>query len=155
MFENSLHGVERHWLMRRNCSFTPKQLGLFYLAQSVFALLVASFFWFRGVRFVMPFTLVELVILAIALVVYARHTTDYESLKFSEGVFEIESSHKGDRQHHRWNALWVTLSPDLNQRDLIVLSYQGKQHHIGRFLTVAQRRKFLKELQLIFKSIKL
>jgi uncharacterized membrane protein len=141
--------------MRRNCSFTPKQLGLFYLAQSVFALLVASFFWFRGVRFVMPFTLVELVILAIALVVYARHTTDYESLKISEGFCEIESCHAGYRQRHRWNALWVTLSPDLNERDLIVLSYQGKQHYIGRFLTVTQRRKFLKELQLIFKSIKL
>lgn len=155
MYENSLHGVERYWLMRRNCSFTPKQLGLFYLAQSLFALFVASFFWFRGVRMVMPFTLVELGILAIALIIYARHTTDYESVRLSDGHFEIESFKAGSRHHHRWNALWVTLNPNLNSNDLIVLRYQGKQQEIGRFLTIPQRRKFLKELQLIFKSIKL
>lgn len=155
MYENSLHEVKCHWLMRRNCSFTPKQLGLFYLAQSLFALFVASFFWFRGVRMVMPFTLVELLILAISLLIYARHTTDYELVKLSDGHFEMEFFDAGHRQSLRWNALWVTLSPGLNERDLIVLRYQGKQQEIGRFLTIPQRRKFLKELQLIFKSIKL
>lgn len=104
---------------------------------------------------VMPFTLVELLILAISLLIYARHTTDYELVKLSDGHFEMEFFDAGHRQSLRWNALWVTLSPGLNERDLIVLRYQGKQQEIGRFLTIPQRRKFLKELQLIFKSIKL
>lgn len=155
MYESTLHGIERHWFMRRNCSFTPKQLGLFYLAQSLFALSVASFFWFRGVRLIMPFTLLELMILAIALIIYARHTTDYESVKLHDGYLEIQTFDAGHAEQLRWNVLWVTLAPDLNTNHLVVLRYQGKEHAIGRFLTIPQRQKFLKELQLIFKSIKL
>jgi uncharacterized membrane protein len=155
MSENSLQEEKRVWMMRRNCSFSPKQLGLFYLAQSLFALIVASFFWWQGVWLVMPFTLVELSVLAIALLIYARHTTDYESIKLENGFIEVQSQIANVHQLISWNALWVSIYPELNERQLITLRYQGKVQELGRFLTVVQRYQFLKEIQLALKSIKL
>jgi uncharacterized membrane protein len=102
MNEDSLLEEKRVWMMRRNCSFSPKQLGLFYLAQSLFALIVASFFWWRGVWLVMPFTLIELSVLAILLLIYARHTSDYESVKLENGFIEVQSQKDEGTQVTLW-----------------------------------------------------
>ena len=52
------------WLLRRNCSVTPGQLGGMFVGLSAVSLLVASFFWHMGAKFVLPFTVIELVALA-------------------------------------------------------------------------------------------
>ena len=155
MNEDSLLEEKRVWMMRRNCSFSPKQLGLFYLAQSLFALIVASFFWWRGVWLVMPFTLIELSVLAILLLIYARHTSDYESVKLENGFIEVQSQKASVHQLISWNAVWVFIYPELNERQLMTLRYQGKVQEFGKFLTVAQRYQLLKEIQHALKSIKL
>lgn len=155
MNEDSLLEEKRVWMMRRNCSFSPKQLGLFYLAQSLFALIVASFFWWRGVWLVMPFTLIELSVLAILLLIYARHTSDYESVKLENGFIEVQSQKASVHQLISWNAVWVSIYPELNERQLMTLRYQGKVQEFGKFLTVAQRYQLLKEIQHELKSIKL
>lgn len=145
---------QKHWLMRRNCSFTPKQLGLFYLAQSAFALLVAIFFLWRGVPFILPFTLIELLVLAIALLIYARHTTDLEFVGFDQGMLEIRTINSGFEKNYRWNPEWVVVLPHLNVRQLLVLRYQGKEVELGKFIHISKRENFLKELQICLKSIK-
>ena len=54
-----------------------------------------------------------------------------------------------------WNAVWVSIYPELNERQLMTLRYQGKVQEFGKFLTVAQRYQLLKEIQHELKSIKL
>lgn len=137
----------RQWIFKKNCSFSPKQVGLFYLAQSVFSLFVAGFFLLQGVWIVLPFTFLELTILAIALLIYSKHATDYEIIAIGRGILKIELCHAGKVEQLIWNPTWVQLQKILNDRKLIGLSYQGQEREIGRFLHVTARDKFLQDLK--------
>ncbi|NCY00950.1 MAG: DUF2244 domain-containing protein [Burkholderiaceae bacterium] len=63
----------RTWHMKRNCSFTPKQVGYFYLSMLMFSSLIATYFLVQGIWMILPFTIIELTALGIALLIYARH----------------------------------------------------------------------------------
>ena len=78
------------WLMRRNCSFTPKQVGIFYLSMVGFSGLITAYFWWVGAWMVLPFTLIELSALGIALLIYARHARDYEKITLHNSELTIE-----------------------------------------------------------------
>jgi uncharacterized membrane protein len=145
----SNHLVEplHQWIFKKNCSFTPRQVGLFYIAQATFSLFVASFFLFQGVWIVLPFTFLELIVLAFALLMYARHATDFEVITLKKGQLEIETSVAGINQLMVFNSSWVQLSSQLTDKKMIRIGYQGKTFDIGKFLHASLREDFLRELQ--------
>jgi uncharacterized membrane protein len=145
--ENNHKNFEKSWMFKKNCSFTPKQVGLFYIAQSTFSLLVAGFFLLQGIWQILPFTFLELFVLAIALLIYARHATDYESIVIHSNELIIETSMAGKSQTFQWNPNWVRLNRMLSKNKLIEMSYQGYRIEIGRFMHVSLRENFLKDLQ--------
>lgn len=134
-------------MLRRNCSFSPKQLGLFYVAQSTFALAVAGYFYFRGAWVISIFTAIELTVLAIALLIYARHTTDYEYIELNEGNLLLRISLLGTIREYRCNAAWVRVSQTLTDKHLILLAYQGLRWELGQYIRIDQRKKLLNELR--------
>jgi uncharacterized membrane protein len=142
------------WLFKKNCSFTPKQVGIFYLAQSTLSLIVASFFLYQGVWLVLPFTLLELVVLALALLIYARHATDYERIDIRQGELLVETSNAGRVMQFVFNTSWVRVDGVLNSQKLISINYQGQVLEIGHFMHVSLRNNFLLEFaQALRKSI--
>ena len=54
------------WRMRRNCSVTPVQLLSLFATLALLSLGIAAFFWSQGALLVLPFTLLELLALAVA-----------------------------------------------------------------------------------------
>ena len=133
------------WLFKKNCSFTPKQVGIFYLAQSTLSLIVASFFLYQGVWLILPFTLLELAVLAIALLIYARHATDYERIDIRQGELLVETSNAGKVMQFVFNPSWVRVDSVLNSQKLISINYQGQVLEVGRFIHVSLRKNFLIE----------
>ena len=133
------------WLFKKKCSFTPKQVGIFYLAQSTLSLIVASFFLYQGVWLILPFTLLELAVLAIALLIYARHATDYERIDIRQGELLVETSNAGKVMQFVFNPSWVRVDSVLNSQKLISINYQGQVLEIGRFIHVSLRKNFLIE----------
>ena len=133
------------WLFKKNCSFTPRQVGLFYLAQSALSLLVAGFFILQGIWIVLAFTCIELIVLAIALLIYARHATDYERITLRPGELMIEISQAGQLIQYVWHISWVKLDRILSPNKLISLAYQGKSIEVGRYMHVSVRQDFLLE----------
>ena len=133
------------WLFKKNCSFTPKQVGIFYLAQSTLSLIVASFFLYQGVWLILPFTLLELAVLAIALLIYARHATDYEKIDIRQGELLVETSNAGKVMQFVFNPSWVRVDSVLNSQKLISINYQGQVLEVGRFIHVSLRKNFLVE----------
>jgi len=134
------------WEFKKNCSFTPQQVGLFYMAQSMLSFIVAGFFMFQGIWIIFPFTLLELFVLAIALLCYARHATDYELITLYPSELHVEISIAQKTQNYIFNSAWVQLDRRLNPKKLICIRYQGKQTEIGRFIHASLREKFLFEL---------
>lgn len=139
--------ANKAWLFKRNCSFTPKQVGLFYLAQSSFALFVATFFYLRGVWVVYIFTIAVLIILAIALLIYARHTTDFESIEVRGQSLIIRIADGQKTEELEWNLFWVYVSSALTDNNLVLICYRGIEREIGGLLPLYKREAFLNELK--------
>jgi uncharacterized membrane protein len=136
-----------HWLLKRNCSVTPAQLGWLYASLCVVSLGIASFLWFLGAVLVMPFAWLELAAVGLAFLVYARHATDGEkiSLKGRQLVVELETA--GQLERAEFNREWVRVEPGAGDRSLIELSGQGRRVNVGRFLRPELRPMLAQEIR--------
>lgn len=145
------------WHMKRNCSFTPKQVGLFYLSMVCFSSLIASYFWWQGAWMILPFTLTELLVLGIALLIYARHASDYEKIKLNGTEFTIELFLGNRRTVKHWNAPWVRVKdpePNLDaKKQLVVLEMGQETIQIGQFIFADQRAGLAKEIRSAIKGV--
>lgn len=141
------------WIFKKNCSFTPKQVGLFYLAQSVFSLIVASFFLIQGIWLILPFTLLELIVLGIALLIYAKHATDYEEIMLNHDQLVITHYDANKLNTFVANLLWVKLSKKPTEKKLIGIEYKGQVIEIGRFIHLHKRDEFRSQLAHCIKTM--
>ncbi|MBU3602663.1 DUF2244 domain-containing protein [Polynucleobacter sp. AM-25C3] len=137
----------RTWLMKRNCSFSPKQVGVFYLSIVCFSLLVATYFLLIGVWMVIIFTSIEILALTFALYIYSRHALDYEKITIVGKQLLFERSWGGKVQSHEFNTIWTKLvRSESTGRDL-VLKTSAQEVPIGFFIGANEQAQFEKELE--------
>ncbi len=135
------------WLMKRNCSVAPRQLMAVYLSLCLLALAIGVFFWMRGAPLVLPFAGAELVAFGIALLVYARHATDRESMVLSPGRFTVECTLGRSTERVEFAPAWVRVEPQRGDGSLIELSGEGRRAAVGRFVRPELRRALADELR--------
>ncbi|MEX1167521.1 MAG: DUF2244 domain-containing protein [Hydrogenophaga sp.] len=136
-----------HWISRRNCSMTPAQLGGIFVALSAVSLSVAGFFWFMGVKFVLPFTAIELVALATAFLVHGRHATDQERISFASGRLVVEQESAGKTRRCEFSSHGLRIEPELDGDRLVELRGGGQVVRVGRFLRSDLRPVLAKEMR--------
>jgi len=135
------------WVLRRNCSLTPRQLGGFYASVCVVSLGIALGFAWNGAPVVLWFAGIELVLLAVALLFYVRHATDSDMVTLSGQYLTVEQSFGAQRTSARFRTPWVSVEPSQGDGSLIELSGQGQVARIGRFLRPEARADFARELR--------
>lgn len=135
------------WLLKRNCSMAPRQLLAVYASLSVLSLAVAFLFWVQGATLVMPFAGLEVVVVGAALLVYARHATDSESIRLQAGRLTVEHVFGRHVQRAEFSPAWVRVEPEHGDRSLIELSGQGQRIAVGRFVRPELRRQLADELR--------
>ena len=136
----------RTWLMKRNCSFSPKQVGLFYLSIVSFSLLVAFYFLFIGVWMIIIFTTIEILALTIALYIYSRHALDYEKITIIGKQLLFERSWGGKVQLEEFNTVWTKLVHKKEGRRDLVLGTSTKEVPIGYFVVANEQEQFERDL---------
>ncbi len=135
------------WLLKRNCSITPRQLGGVYLSLCGVSLVIALFFLWQGAPFVMAFAGLELLLVGVALLVFARHASDRELLRLAGRSLSVEQ-HVGTRVRRTdFTAEWLTVEPVAGQGSLVQLSGEGRTVRVGRFLRPELRPAFARELR--------
>jgi len=136
-----------HWLLKRNCSVTPRQALTFYASLCVLSLGIAAMFWVQGATLVMPFASLEVLALGAALVLYSRHAADSENIRLAAGRLTVE--HTSGRTTHRaeFAPAWVRVEPEHGDGSLVELSGQGQRIAVGRFVRPEMRRALADELR--------
>ncbi|WP_108508432.1 DUF2244 domain-containing protein [Polynucleobacter acidiphobus] len=137
----------RTWHTKRNCSFTPRQVGYFYLSMFLFSSFIATYFLLHGVWMILIFTVIELTVLGIALLVYARHALDYESIAIDGTALKIEKNIGGKIQRHVFNTRWLTLTQEKSGKRLIRVEERSKEMPIGIFVPLDARPQFYRDLR--------
>ena len=137
-----------HWQMKRNCSFAPRQLLAVYLTLCVVGLGIGALFWIHGAPYVLPFAGAELLALGAAIVFYARHAADQESLVLRPGRLSVACT-LGRRTEEVEFASpeWVRVEPAHRDGSLIELSGEGRRIAVGRFVRPELRRALADELR--------
>lgn len=136
------------WLLRRNCSLAPRQFGAVLGSLALLSIGIATLFWFQGATLVMPFAWLELLALAAALVAYARHAADRERLLLADGRLTVERIDGTHTERIEFDAAWVRVEPEHDERSLIELSGQGRRVAVGRFVRPELREPLARELRL-------
>jgi uncharacterized membrane protein len=136
-----------HWNLKRNCSTTPRQMMGFYASLSALSLGIGLFFWVQGATLVMPFAWLEMLALGAALLVYARHAADSESIRLRAGRLMVEHVSGGRVERAEFASSWVRVEPEHGERSLIELSGQGQRIAIGRFVRPELRCELADELR--------
>jgi uncharacterized membrane protein len=140
-------GKQRVWMLSRNCALTPRQLGAFYLSLLVASAAIATAFLLRGVWMILPFTLMEMVAVGVALYVYARHAVDCERVSLRRDALEIESIDGSERRLTKVDPRAVRVEVDARRRGAVAVVVRGERIAVGRFVCEPERRRFARELR--------
>lgn len=139
--------VNHEWMLKRNCSMSPRQLGLVYLAICATSLLVAIFFAVSGAWYVLGFALVEQFGVGIAFLLYARHATDREHIALEENCLLVEVIQVEHVRQFRLDPRHTRVEPPVSGScGLVRLEANDTKVEIGRFLTEWKRRELAGEL---------
>jgi uncharacterized membrane protein len=135
------------WVLKRNCSITPRQLGAVYVSLCLLAVFISAGFWLHGAPVVTLFAGVELLCVGAAMLVYARHAGDREVLTLAGGTLAVERRHGSRTEHLVFGAEWLAVEPAKGQGSLVELSGRGQAVQVGRFLRPEMRAAFAQELR--------
>lgn len=141
------HAPVLQWVLRRNCSITPRQLVAVYLSLCAVSLLVGVGFWWQGATYVLAFAGAELLLVGLALLVYARHAADRDTVTLAGGDVEVERHFGRQVERAAFRAEWVCVEPAKAQGSLVELAGQGRRVRIGRFLRPELRSALAQELR--------
>lgn len=143
------------WKLKRNCSMAPRQLLGFYSVLCVLSLAIASFLWWQGARMVMPFTWVELVAVGAAILVYARHAADNESIALRNDRLTVELASGNRLERVEFQPQWVRVEPEAGDGSLVELSGQGRRVAVGRYMRPELRPQLANELRMALRHSRL
>ncbi len=111
------------------------------------SLAIALFFWRRGAPLVLPFAGAELLAVGAALLAWARHASDRESLVLRPGRLSVEC-HLGRRiEKAEFAPTWARVEPRHDDGSLIEISGEGRQIAVGRFVRPELRPALADELR--------
>lgn len=141
--------MDRHeWVLKRNCSLTPRQTitAFAVLCALSFAVGVA-FMFLHGTWVVLGFAVIEMSAIAMAFLHYARHATDHEHIALNRNCLLIEKFIAGRVLQVRLDTSRIRVTPPRNGREMIVLESRGVRVEVGRFVPEAMRRQVALELR--------
>lgn len=101
---------------------------------------------------IMPFAWLELAVVGVAFLMYARHATDGEKLVLQGSQLMVELSHAGKISCAEFNRELVRVEPHIDDRSLIELSGQGRRVQIGRYVRPELRSHLARELRMALRA---
>lgn len=139
--------MKREWLLKRNCSLTPRQLASAYLLLCFGSFGIAVVFVLEGIWIVLAFALVEMAAVGAALLHYARHALDCEHIALTERCLLVERVRGRRTEQVRMDPHWVRIRPPAGRRALVEIESRGTKVAVGAFVTDAGRQELARELR--------
>lgn len=130
--------------LKRNCSTSPARLACVFAALAALAVAIAAGFALVGAWLILPFAGLEIVALAAAFVMVARHAADYERIELEAGRLRLEVADGERLAQHELDAERVRVGTDERH---VLLRSAGAEFALGRHLDGETRARFAQELE--------
>jgi uncharacterized membrane protein len=135
------------WTIKRNCSITPRQLGLVYAMLCLASFGVATVFALRGAWYVLIFAILEMGAVGMAFLHFGRHATDREHIVLTSDCLTVKLIQMEKIQCFNLDRRWIRIEMPILRNELIGLEDRRVKVGVGRYLTDRGRRKFAQELR--------
>lgn len=145
--------MTREWLLKRNCSMTPRQVAKAYGALLTLTLAVSLAFASQGIWIVFAFALLEVTVVVTALLYYARHALDQERIVLSDDCLHIERTEAGQVKSFALDPYWTRILVPEKRRQLIALESRGVRIELGSFISEPARKVVARELQATLRGL--
>lgn len=140
-------GLERReWLLKRNCSLTPRQTLATWSVLMGLSAAIGGFFAWHGAWLVLLFSALEMSAVTAAFLIYCRHAADHEHIVLEHGSLLVEHAVGGTVNATRLDLCWTRMQAPGPNPGLIKLEARGVKVEIGAYLPDARRREFAREL---------
>lgn len=126
---------------------TPRQIGLIYLSISLTSLCVGVFFWVQGATLVLPFSALEVVVLGVGFLCFARRALDQERICMEGSRVTVECELSGVQQKVHFERAWLRIEWSGQQQELIELRGEGQVIAVGRFVRPEWRAALAAEIR--------
>jgi len=133
--------------MKRNCSIAPYQLGQVFAILCAASLTVALAFTLRGAWYILCFAVLELSVVGLAFLIYARHATDREYIALVDDYLLVEFVCAEKITCFRLETRQLRINHTASYRNLIRLESSGIRVEVGQYLTHWKRRELAQELE--------
>jgi uncharacterized membrane protein len=118
-----------------------------YLALSLASLMVAAGCWLAGASSVLPIAGAEMMLLALGMLMYARHVSDRDLIAMKPSLVRVEQHRAGHVHCVDFNPRWVRVEPDLHDGSLVRLSGQGRSVVVGEYVPRHERPQLAEEFR--------
>ena len=135
------------WRLRRNCALDPRQTLIGFAALCVVTTLVGAAFSLLGYPLVMAFIAIVDAGFAVALLVYARHASDCETLTLRDGRLTVEQQCGVHLIRTDFHAVWVRVVVPHAAGDLVCLCESRRSVQVGRHVRPQLRSQLAQELR--------
>ena len=127
------------WVLRRTSPVTPAQMLVLFGCLSLVSLCVGLFFWLQGALLVLPFAVLEILVVGICFLVFSKHVLDQERIVVDAMQVVVEHEQGGVRERAQFRREWVRIEPQGGEHSLIAVSGQGKTVQVGRYVRPESR----------------
>ena len=131
-------------ILKRNCSITPVGLACVFAALAVATLVIGIGFAVAGAWLILPFAGLEVMLLAAAFVLQARHATDYERIELEGGRLRVEVGEASRVARYELDARRARIEMECPH---VLLRGPKEELELGRHLDVETRAAFAAELK--------
>lgn len=101
---------------------------------------------------VLAFAGLEISLVGLAFLIYARHATDGEWISLHGASLVVECETAGRRKRAEFARQWVRVEPKSGDHSLIELSGQGRSIEVGRFVRPELRQVLAREIRNALRS---
>jgi uncharacterized membrane protein len=133
----------KQWKLTRNCAMRPRGVALQVLVIAAMNGLIGAVFWSLGYPGVLVFCVIEMLFVAGATLVYARHAVDGERIHLDSQALQIETVEGGDVRMYSLHPAWVCL--ERGEGCALTLRSGRLRVPVGRHVSDVQRFRFVDE----------
>lgn len=126
---------------------TPSQMGWCFVLLSVISLCIGVFFWAQGATLVLPFSALEIVVLGVGFLCFARRAVDRERICIDGSRVMVECELAGVLHQACFEREWLRVECPTSSQQLIELRGQGQVIAVGRFVRPEWRAALAAEIK--------
>jgi uncharacterized membrane protein len=128
-----------HLRLSPNCSSTPKVLMMVLGLIAGVSVCIGLVFWVIGAPLILPFALLESLLLVVAFVCHAKAVCDFDEITLNDRQLVVRQERRGQTKEHQFTRGLFRVSMTDGPSPLVRVAESGKQVELGEWLLPQER----------------